>query len=113
MSHPCAGESSAGKTQTCMQLLMTAQWPAAEGGLDGDALCAPPRYLSFSLRSAELCLVYSSNYADLYQSRMLLLTLAAGIFTLKVDRLWPGFTKWRPDVGRGAASLPRTVMLAC
>ena len=36
--HPYSGEASAGKTQTCMQLLMTAQWPAAEGGLDGDAL---------------------------------------------------------------------------
>lgn len=29
-----------GKTQTCMQLLMTVQWPLQRGGLDGSALYA-------------------------------------------------------------------------
>ena len=44
----CPGQASAGKTQTCMQLLMTAQWPAAEGGLDGDALCAVLRFIELT-----------------------------------------------------------------
>ena len=48
------GEASAGKTQTCMQLLMTAQWPAAEGGLDGDALCARAAAVCASSRRAEV-----------------------------------------------------------
>lgn len=33
-----SGENAAGKTQLCLQLLLTAQLPAAAAGLDGDAL---------------------------------------------------------------------------
>ena len=33
-----AGEATAGKTQTCLQLLLTVQWPMARGGLEGSAL---------------------------------------------------------------------------
>ena len=36
----CAGESGAAKTQTSLQLLLSAQWPEACGGLSGSSLCA-------------------------------------------------------------------------
>jgi hypothetical protein len=35
-----AGEASAAKTQLCLQLLLCAQLPVDQGGLDGSALCA-------------------------------------------------------------------------
>jgi DNA-repair protein XRCC3 len=34
-----AGEASAAKTQLCLQLLLCAQLPVDQGGLDGSALC--------------------------------------------------------------------------
>ena len=34
----CAGEATAGKTQTCLQLLLSVQWPKSHGGLEGSAL---------------------------------------------------------------------------
>lgn len=33
-----AGEATAGKTQTCLQLLLSVQWPKSRGGLEGSAL---------------------------------------------------------------------------
>ncbi len=32
------GEATAGKTQTCLQLLLSVQWPTSRGGLEGSAL---------------------------------------------------------------------------
>lgn len=32
------GEASAGKTQACLQLLVTCQWPRDQGGLHGKAM---------------------------------------------------------------------------
>ncbi len=32
------GEASAGKTQACLQLLVTCQWPLDHGGLHGKAM---------------------------------------------------------------------------
>lgn len=32
------GEASAGKTQACLQLLVTCQWPVDKGGLYGKAM---------------------------------------------------------------------------
>ena len=64
MFEKCAGEASTGKTQTCMQLLMTAQWPVAEGGLDGDALCVSPCFPSLSSGFAHLCHAHLPNVRE-------------------------------------------------
>ena len=40
------GEAAAAKTQLCLQLLLCAQLPVDQGGLDGSALCAH-RLLSY------------------------------------------------------------------
>ncbi len=93
MSQTCAGEASTGKTQTCMQLLMTAQWPAAEGGLDGDALCASPCFALITLSAALPCFPYQTC-ADLCgSSDYYLLTLGADTYALKAIRQRPDSTR--------------------